>query len=1009
MDAKGAANRLQAAFNKTMAFHGQDGFLLRAKGEAGWLPVNLTVSRLHVAPKPLGLVIARDDTDRRAALTQTRRVEAELRTVLENSPAALWSAERVPGPDVFGGWHFRYVSGLLARIAGRPDGFLEHPLQWAEVVYPADRGEYRAAVRRLLTGGRDDADQTYRVVHPDGAVRWVRDWLRVVRDRTGRPTRLDGSLSDITARHTAEEGLRQSERRFRALIEKSRDGVVLIDEQGIVTYTSAAAKATLGYEPEDLVGKSGFDLVWPDDLTAARESLLKTLSRPGEDVPGRFRAQAGDGTVRILETSSCNRLADPSVRAVVVNYRDVTDRDREARELERHHALLVGLLDSVPDVICYKGRDLRFQGGNAAFEELAGRPVADTVGRYCHDLFPNTEWAENLAAVEPEVLDTGRSARAREWVGYPDGRRACLDLVISPLRGDDGGVIGVIVVGRDVTDRERLEDALRESQKLEAVGRLAGGIAHDFNNLLTVILGNLELIRAGFDPAETDDLLASSARAARQAAELTRQMLGFARRQPLRPAVIDLNAVAREVLSLLRRTIDPRVGFAFHLAADLPPVVADPVQVQQVLMNLCLNARDVMPDGGTLTVATEHVATPAAGPGEHPSPGGYARLSITDTGPGMPDEVREKIFEPFFTTKEVGKGTGLGLAVVHGVAAAHGGWVECDSGPGRGTRFDIYLPCDPDAAPPPVTAEPDAVGDHGRGRTVLVADDEAGVRTLARGGLEQHGYEVLAAADGAEAVEVFGREADRIDVVVLDATMPRMTGRQAFDAIRAIAPGVPRPVRQRVSPVAVLPGPAGPDRVPGQAVHPGPPRRRRPRAVGRGRSVYGHQATLTCFPDRPAAGILRVSRRSLPSPRGTTVFCRSLPSPRGTTVFGVVPRGLGNDLRETGSVGTNRVVYDAGHSHAGRSAGGFASPAGRPITARSFVVVFVVSPPVARKNPDPSGPASMFNTGLASAVNRAFASGTQSPFAGFTHPFPKSAFRTFVAETLFRRKSSMNE
>ena len=661
IEAAGGMQRLRGAFNKTMVFHGQDGFLLRTKAAAAWVPVNLTVSRLHVRPKPLGLIIARDDRDRRAALTQTRRVEAELRTVLSNSPAALWSAERSPGPDVLAGWQFRYVSPLLARLAGRPPEFLDHPLRWADAVHPADRDAYRTGLRKLLTGPLGDAEQLYRVQAPDGAVRWVRDRLQVVRDESGRPTRLDGCLSDVTEQRQAEEGLRQSEQRFRALVEKSRDGIMLLDEKRVIRYASLPAKEILGYDPADLVGRNAFSLAHPDDLATAAKRFAEVLARPGEDVPSTLRAFAADGSVRVIELNGCNRLVDPSVRAVVVNYRDVTERDR-------------------------------------------------------------------------------------------------------------------------------LEEQLRQSSKMEAVGRLAGGIAHDFNNLLTVILGNLELLRSGADPVEAAELMATSERAARQAAELTRQMLGFARRQPVRVAVVDLNGLLRESLGMLRRSIDPRIAVRFVPAPDLRAVAADPVQFQQVVMNLCLNARDAMPDGGTLTVETANATAPPAARAENRCPDGCVRLSVTDTGVGMTDEVRAKVFEPFFTTKDVGKGTGLGLAVVYGVAQAHGGWVECHSQPGRGSRFEVYLPCAAVEAAAPLAVAAAPAPDRGRGETVLVADDEPGVRELAKAALQMNGYRVLTAEDGAEAVAVFGREAGRIGVVILDATMPRMSGRQAFEAIRTINP-----------------------------------------------------------------------------------------------------------------------------------------------------------------------------------------------------------------------------
>ncbi len=780
-DAPGGAQRLKGAFTKTMVFHGQDGYLLRTKTEA-WVPVSLTVSRLHLAPKTLGLIIARDDRERRAALAQARRVEAELRAVLGSSPAALWSAERAPGPDVFAGWQFRYVSPLLARIAGRPTEFFDHPFKWAEAVHPLDREAYRTAQRRLLTGGTE-VEQLYRVQATDNTVRWVRERLQVVRDVSGRPTRLDGCATDVTEQRRAEEGLRQSEERFRALVEKSRDGIMLVDERGVIRYATPAFKFVLGHEPADVVGRDAFEFVHPDDVATARKRFAYCLSRPGEDVPHTFRAIAAEGSVRLIDMNAVNRLDDPSVRAVVVNYRDVTDREVAVRALAREHALLEGLFASVPDIVVYKDRQGQFLGGNPAFEVLAGRSAAALVGTHCDQIFTD-EWALRVREAEEVVFATGQTTRLKEWVTFADGHKVLLDIAIAPLRGDDRAAVGLIIVGRDVTAHDRLEDELRQAHKMEAVGRLAGGIAHDFNNLLTVVLGNLELVRTGAAVgSDADELLASTERAAKQAAELTKQMLGFARRQPLSTATVDLNALVRDAMGLLRRTIDPRITMRFEPAVDLRPVAADPVQVQQILMNLCLNARDAMPDGGTLTLETVNDDGPTDG-----TPAGLVRLSVSDTGVGMTEEVRTKVFDPFFTTKGVGKGTGLGLAVVYGVAKAHGGWVEVISAPGAGSRFDVFLPCARTTEERLPGAAVRLEARKGGGETVLVADDEPGVRGLAKAALEIAGFHVLEAADGAEAVDVFRAAKGRVALVVLDANMPRMSGRQAFEAIRQIDP-----------------------------------------------------------------------------------------------------------------------------------------------------------------------------------------------------------------------------
>ena len=329
-EASGGIQRLKGAFTKTMVFHGQDGFLVRAKDDS-WVPVSLTVSRLHVAPKPIGLVVARDDRERRAALTKARRIEAELRTVLSSSPAALWSAERAPGPDVFAGWQFRYVSPLLARIAGRPATFFDHPFKWAEVIHPQERDIYRTALRRLLTSG-EEFELLYRVEALHGEVRWVRDRLQVVYDASNRPTRLDGCVTDVTEQRQAEDALRQRGT-IPALVEKSRDGILLLDEKGNINYATPASKLILGFDPDVVVGTEAFTFMHPEDVPTARKRFALSLRQPGEDVHSTFRAIAADSSVRVVEMNSVNRLDDPSVNAVVANYRDVTERDAALHEI----------------------------------------------------------------------------------------------------------------------------------------------------------------------------------------------------------------------------------------------------------------------------------------------------------------------------------------------------------------------------------------------------------------------------------------------------------------------------------------------------------------------------------------------------------------------------------------------------------------------------------------------------------------------------------------------------
>ncbi len=368
----------------------------------------------------------------------------------------------------------------------------------------------------------------------------------------------------------------------------------------------------------------------------------------------------------------------------------------------------------------------------------------------------------------------------------PDGTKATLLTSKVPLYNSTGEVVGVLGVYQDITDRKRLEEQLRQSQKLEAVGRLAGGIAHDFNNLLTVILGNADLLRnpaPGADDAA--NLLDEIYGAADRAAALTRQLLTFSRRQPSRPEVVDLNEVVSRLGGMLGRLLGERIAVRTRLAPGQVRVRADRGQLEQVVMNLALNGRDAMPQGGTLTITTER------GDDEEPNRR-LARLSVSDTGVGMTEEVKAKIFEPFFTTKGPDKGTGLGLSVVHGVVEQASGRIEVETAPGEGSTFCIELPVCPDSvlSSTPITGRSHLGRDpHARGGSVLLVEDEDGVRKLARFVLESQGYAVTEAPDAETGLEMLGETAT-IDLLVSDVVMPGMGGRDLAVRVRAMRPQV---------------------------------------------------------------------------------------------------------------------------------------------------------------------------------------------------------------------------
>jgi PAS domain S-box-containing protein len=432
----------------------------------------------------------------------------------------------------------------------------------------------------------------------------------------------------------------------------------------------------------------------------------------------------------------------------------------------------------------------RIVSTNRVFEELVGYDKDELAGRRLADVSPEPEAAslERLFA-GAHAAYAGQRTLVRKDGADVRGHVAA-SLVVDAQRRPRF----VIAMVEDLTERLRLEEQLRHSQRLEAVGQLAGGVAHDFNNLLTIISGRTRFALrelAGADDALRSDLEEVAA-ATERAAALTRQLLAFSRRQVLQPRVLDLNAVVTRTDRMLRRLIGEDIEIAIELAADLHPVRADRGQLEQVILNLAVNARDAMPNGGRLTISTANAelgAPPTVDVDRPPDPGPYALLAVTDTGHGMDAATRSHVFEPFFTTKEPGKGTGLGLSTVYGIVAQSGGHLGVDSAPGAGSTFTVYLP----AVDAQAAAEEEPTLDEGTltgAETVLLVEDDAGVRAFAELVLSRYGYTVLSAGDGSEALGVAAAHEGVIDMLVTDVVMPRMKGPELAEAVVRLRPGI---------------------------------------------------------------------------------------------------------------------------------------------------------------------------------------------------------------------------
>ena len=550
-------------------------------------------------------------------------------------------------------------------------------------------------------------------------------------------------------------------------------------------FLNACWESTLGYSREELLTIPLIKLIHPDDRAATFNDVQKVRGGvPTIAFENRFRCK--DGSYRWLSWST---VASPSEQCFYLAGRDITEHKRTEDRVIR----LAQALENNREMICMADDAGRATYVNPALLKATGFREDEILGKG----FDETIASPNNSATLQEEIRNGMM-RDGKWMGEclqrcKGGPDLPVSLSITVLRDREGRVTGAFAISHDITERLQLEDRLRRAQKMEAVGQLAGGIAHDFNNLLMVIMGyagDLAERLGGSDPLrkEAEEIC----KAGRRAASLTRQLLAFSRQQVLSPKAMNLSAVVDDLQKMLRRLISEDIELVSNLDPELWQVKADQGQIEQVIVNLAVNARDAMPGGGKLTIQTSNVEVDDGFARLHPpmSAGSFARLAVTDTGVGMDAATQSHIFEPFFTTKERGKGTGLGLATVYGVVKQSGGFIWIYSEPGRGSTFEVLLPrvdTEPVQAPSPETGA--RKGRNGTETILLVEDDEA-LRNLILHSLAERGYSVLEAANGNEALQVARQKSGAIDLLLSDVVMPGMSGTQVADALAALNPDI---------------------------------------------------------------------------------------------------------------------------------------------------------------------------------------------------------------------------
>jgi PAS domain S-box-containing protein len=724
-----------------------------------------------------------DVTDLKQAEAERLRAEQERDRLFEISVDLL----SVAGFD----GQFKQVNPAWTRTLGwTQEELLSRP--WRELVHPDDLAATIEAGSRLRRGEPlTGFENRYR--HRDGSYRWL-SW----NSRSLPGVELMFSVTrDVTDAKAAREAL-ESEVSFRnSIVKGAAEGLAVCHEIPEAPYTAFTVwndrmTEITGYGVEEINRLGWYQTVYPDSEVRDRARARMDRMRHGDDLHGEeWVITRKDGERRVVRIST-SVLRTPEDRIhVLALMDDVTERRRAEEALRESEERYRSLFEGAPYGIYRSTLDGRFVAVNRTLATMLGYAPEELQGRTVRDLYQDpVEWSRLVAESR-----NGKPIQGLEVVWTrKDAAAITVRLSGRPLAGEDGLPVGFEMIAEDVTERRLLEEQFRQSQKMEAVGRLAGGIAHDFNNLLTAVSGYADLLRVRMpldDPRR--GYVEEIGAAADRAAALTRQLLAFSRRQILQPRVVNLEEMVRNVERMLGRIIGEDIELETRLSAE-GRVRADVSQLEQVLLNLAVNARDAMPEGGKLLIETADAEVLEGDEHNHPArgpmpAGSYVRLAVSDTGIGMDRRALSHIFEPFFTTKEAGKGTGLGLATVYGIVKQSEGFIWASSEPGRGARFEVYLPRVAGEAEPPAPAHAHEL--TGGCETILLVEDEEGVRCVVSEMLEWYGYRVLRATGASDAVAIARNHDGPIHLLLTDVVMPRLSGRALRDEVATYRPRTP--------------------------------------------------------------------------------------------------------------------------------------------------------------------------------------------------------------------------
>jgi two-component system, cell cycle sensor histidine kinase and response regulator CckA len=680
----------------------------------------------------------------------------------------------------------------LCDMLGYTEGELLKAGSLQSIAHPDDRAEDAALHGRMLAGEIPSYLVNQRYYHQEGHVIWGSVAVSVVRDRGGIPLRAVAQILDVTVQKYAKRALREKDSRLRSVMDNVADGIITMDQDGIIESVNTSAMRIFDYTAGELIGRN-VNMLISERQRGRQDASITEYLGSGESTaigaePRELVGLRKDGSTILIEMS-ISEMKARGTRIIIGTLRDITTREQTAAQLKK----LSWAAEQNTTAIAIIDVDGNIEYVNPKFTEITGYAPEESIGAKLSILQPEKT---DAAAFEDlwKALKDGKSWRGELANRRKDGKEFLSALTVSPLSDDDGNVVNFVATSSDVTDKRKIEAQLQQAQKIDAIGQLTGGIAHDFNNILGIVLGNLQLLQRRIDAnPRMLNLIEAAIAATKKGADLTGQLLAFSRRQELEPQVLDVNALVTNMNKMFRRTLGGTIEIVTNLADNLGAVHADPSQLENALLNLAINARDAMSGNGRLIIETSNVDidTDYVKRYPHAKTGPHVCISVTDSGAGIPADVIERIFEPFFTTKAVGKGTGLGLSMIYGFVKQSGGHINVYSEVGHGARFGVYLPQaigkSASAVPGKTADEELPTGDE----TVLLVEDDEQFRKTAALLLEDLGYTVISAMDGPSALKSLESYPD-VDLLFTDMVMPGgINGHQLAERVQNLRPDLP--------------------------------------------------------------------------------------------------------------------------------------------------------------------------------------------------------------------------